>query len=432
MWYLGLLFIFLSTITAKQPNILLILTDDMGNTDASFNFRITNANKTKNNESPPILTPHIDYLAESGIVFTNHHTHFLCGPSRSALLTSRFSYKIGNPFAHETEGHLLPHYKTFVHELLARGYRNHLIGKYGIDQQGRTYDAINEKYIPEPTYNDTLGPLSRGYNTFYGLYSSSHNHFTKRVLGVNIDWHKFNETHLLEAPHTLDEEIHLSSTHIFTRETINAIKQDTNNNQPWFVHLSFTMPHEPMQVDQKYIDEFAHCNKIKGWKRRIYCGMIACVDEGIGNITQYLKSNNLLENTIIIFFSDNGGLPSAGGFNYPFRGMKLSSFEGGVKTVSFVNAPNIFTNTSGMIFNNNIHVVDWGITLLSIIDTAMNKKQSVHNIMGNDIDGWDYSQTLKTFNQASNSKHLLNRNEFIVEARWNMNMTVYRYNEYKL
>eukprot|EP01084_Bolivina_argentea_P084560 152878_1 len=78
----------------KIPNILLILTDDMGNSDASFNFRITNADKIKNNKLPPILTPNIDYLAENGIIFKNHYTNCLCGPSRSALLSSRFAYKI--------------------------------------------------------------------------------------------------------------------------------------------------------------------------------------------------------------------------------------------------------------------------------------------------------------------------------------------------
>eukprot|EP01084_Bolivina_argentea_P009835 18348_1 len=190
------------------------------------------------------------------------------------------------------------------------------------------------------------------------------------------------------------------------------------------------MPHDPMLVDNKYINDFTHCKKIKSWRRRVYCGMVTCVDEGIGNITSYLKNNNLLQDTLIIFSSDNGGFANVGGFNYPSRGMKISPYEGGVKTVSFIFGPNIFIYTSGMIFDGNIHLVDWGPTILSIVDSTMNKQNSFHDIMGNDIDGWDYSDTLKNFHDKT--FETLSRNEFIVEARWWNNMTVYRYNEFKL
>ena len=131
---------------------------------------------------------------------------------------------------------------TFAHELQSRGYRNHFIGKYGIDNQNRTYDfELNRFLPPTSSMSNKLGPLSRGFNTFYGLYNSGHNHFTKQVIGIVLDWHSFNETHLLEAPDSLDPEVDKSSTHIFTRETIKAIEQDTKNNQPWFIHLSYSM-----------------------------------------------------------------------------------------------------------------------------------------------------------------------------------------------
>ena len=86
--------IFLSISSAKEiksPNILLILLDDLGNADASFNFKLTNPSLT-----PPILTPNIDYFAENGIIFTNHYTQSMCGPSRCALITSRFAYRLGS------------------------------------------------------------------------------------------------------------------------------------------------------------------------------------------------------------------------------------------------------------------------------------------------------------------------------------------------
>ena len=74
----------------------------------------------------------------------------------------------------------------------------------------------------------------------------------------------------LEAPDTLERETTTSSTHIFTRETINA------EEAGWFIHLSYTMPHDPMQVDEEYINDYPHCSKMLGWRCRIYCGMITC------------------------------------------------------------------------------------------------------------------------------------------------------------
>eukprot|EP01083_Nonionella_stella_P066557 175345_1 len=426
---LFLLFLYIPTLICKNNeapiNVLLVLVDDMGSADASFNHRLNNP---KTNQAP-ILTPHIDYLANNGIILANHYTNMICGPTRSALITSRFAYKIGNPFSIQGQGHIHPKYHTFAHELQSRGYRNHFIGKYGIDEQDRHWDhRLGQWMPPVSSMSNTLGPLSRGFDTFYGLYNSGHNHFTKKVIGIALDWHKFNETHLLEAPHTLDPEVDVSSTHLFTRETIQAIQHDTDNKRPWFIHLSYTMPHDPMMVDDKYITDFQHCAKIKSWRRRVYCGMVTSVDEGIGNITRHLQDNNLLENTVIIFSSDNGGFPNVGGFNYPDRGMKISPYEGGVKTLAFVYNKRIFPNTSGLIFKNNIHVVDYGPTLLGVVDAAMGK--AMKHDMG-DIDGWDYSETLKHFNDHTN-RDLLNRNEFVVEARWWNNMTVYRYNQYKL
>eukprot|EP01083_Nonionella_stella_P266521 901492_1 len=86
---------------AKLPNIIFILTDDMGNADASFNFKITNPDKA---DSPPIITPNLDLLAENGIIMSHHYSHHVCGPSRCALITSRLSHNLGNPFPMMTGG----------------------------------------------------------------------------------------------------------------------------------------------------------------------------------------------------------------------------------------------------------------------------------------------------------------------------------------
>ena len=129
----------------------------------------------------------------------------------------------------------------------------------------------------------------------------------------HLDWHSLNETHYLDADDPNDdfsEEPELSSTHIMTREVIKRMEQhlnmDTDEKQPWFIHLSYTMPHDPLQVDDKYIDPvlYPKCAEKPNHRRKMYCGMVACVDEGIGNITTFMRHNGLLQNTIIIFSSD--------------------------------------------------------------------------------------------------------------------------------
>merc|ERR1719334_216153 len=222
-------------LTADPPNILLILLDDLGNADASFNFKLTHSN----HPNPPIPTPNIDEIAENGIIFSNHYTQTVCGPSRCALLTSRFSFRLGNPFPMITgndpsdpqsigAGDLGPEWRTFVHELSSRGYRNHLIGKYGVDNHNRSYvdGGWRPRIEPKTTKPEdhSLGPLSRGFDTFYGLYGSVHNHFSKvSDYRGHLDWHCFNESHIIEAPE-LDPEPTVSSTHIFTRETIRRMR----------------------------------------------------------------------------------------------------------------------------------------------------------------------------------------------------------------
>ena len=295
--------------SGKQPNILLILVDDLGNADASFNYRITHSSGDEPvSNGPPILTPNLDHLAENGIIFSNHYTHHLCALTRSALITSRYAHRLGNPFPSITDlkmgGDLRSGYVTFAHELQSRGYTNHFIGKYGIDNHNRKWDFSNNKWYPSINIanvsKDGLGPIARGFDSFYGIYGSAHDHYKKTING-RVDWHLFNKTHCLDGPNELDPEIDTMSTDIFVRETLNVIKQSTqskNDDQqhPWFIHLSFTAPHDPLMVDPVYISKkYQFCHNKPHHRRKLFCGMVVNVDEGIGKIVKLLKDKNILE-----------------------------------------------------------------------------------------------------------------------------------------
>lgn len=114
---------------SKQPNIVFFLIDDAGISDMSFSSKTWNPN-----DKPAFETPNIDNLAKDGQILTKYYTHFVCGPTRSALLTGRSANSLGNPFAMaDSAGSLDPKYDTIADSLKTRGYSTHVIGKWGVD-----------------------------------------------------------------------------------------------------------------------------------------------------------------------------------------------------------------------------------------------------------------------------------------------------------
>jgi len=123
------------------------------------------------------------------------------------------------------------------------------------------------------------------------------------------------------------------STHLFTGVIKDIITNHSIDNGPFFIYAAYQSVHAPLEAPQKYIDE---CNSISYDYRRTFCGMLRAADEGIVNITKLLKERNLLNDTIIIFTTDNGGQTHQGSRNWPLRGNKGTVFEGGVRGTAFV------------------------------------------------------------------------------------------------
>eukprot|EP01126_Amoeba_proteus_P038744 TRINITY_DN4052_c0_g2_i1.p1 TRINITY_DN4052_c0_g2~~TRINITY_DN4052_c0_g2_i1.p1 ORF type:complete len:616 (+),score=84.75 TRINITY_DN4052_c0_g2_i1:99-1946(+) len=376
----------LSSVSSSPPSILFILVDDLGVADLSYSHNLLNSNSTA-----PLQTPNIDKLAQ--LKFTRYYTHSICGPSRAALLTGKPAWNLGNPFPMPKGGGLSPLENTFADELKARKYSTHIVGKWGVDYP-----------LPDPSEPNTLSPnglgprpedgftpLNRGFDTFLGLYGSGHDHFTKQVVTkYSIDWHFHNQTHQLDYPH-LDIEPTEYSTHIFVREAKRIISK-WKSDQPSLLLLSFTAPHDPLQVPPKYISENSSCAGISNWRRRYFCGMVAAIDEGVGELVETLKRNEMLQHTLIVFTSDNGGAPSVGGFNYPYRGQKSTCFEGGIHVPALLHAP-IWLGNSSRMYSNLMHVSDWAPTILGIVDKVSGKFPS-HEILGT-IYGVDHSDAFQ-------------------------------------
>lgn len=352
------------TATERPPNIIFFMPDDLGASDVSF-FKPFHYSK-QFGESP-VKTPNIDDLANEGLIFTKHYTDSICGPSRSALLTSRSAWSMGYPFAMPGEwGSLNDSYATFPQKLKEKGYKTSIFGKWGIDFAGMNCTKRNDKTKPFGWYENTnvsgrkFGPRERGFDRFIGGLLSGQDFWTRESDLCPGDWHLYNETHTLHFPHAPDRKLY--STHETTLDTIEFIND--YKDVPFFTWVTYYAPHNPQQAPEFYANSET-CKNIPSYKRRYYCGQVMTVDESIKNITAELRRLNLLEDTIIVFSSDNGGMPQMGGFNYPYKGTKGQGYEGGMRTPAFIYSPKYIPKG---VYNDYFTLFDWGPTLLSLID----------------------------------------------------------------
>ncbi|MBF0199046.1 MAG: sulfatase-like hydrolase/transferase [Planctomycetes bacterium] len=295
----------------SKPNLLVIMCDDLGYADVSFNVQ--------DGVEAAIPTPNIDSIAKSGAKCTSAYvTYPACGPSRAGFMAGRYQDRFGfcgNPtydIHDETVGFSLEE-KTLAEALRPVGYYNGIIGKWHLG-------AVKDK----------LHPLARGFDEFYGHLNGGHRYFPKDLkikdpysaptsAEAYKTWLLHNHKAVLPSKYLTDE---------FTDQAISFVTR--NKEKPFFLFLSYNAPHAPLQAPQEYIDRFSH---VKDKDRRVYSAMVSNVDDNVGRLLNTLSEKNLDENTLIFFLSDNGGKvkkkPTAN--NGPLRGGKSNPWEGGIR-----------------------------------------------------------------------------------------------------
>ena len=287
-----------TSLKANPPNIILILADDMGYGDLGFTG------------SEHLRTPHLDALAESGVFCEQGYVcSSVCSPSRAGLLTGRDPRRFGyqgnlnkSDSSYPTRPELLglpPGELTLGDHLKNAGYATALIGKW--------HQGIGEGFHPN----------ERGFDYFCGILGGSHSYFPTRG------------RHSIERNGTpVTEFSNDYLTDFFTDESLSWMKQQTAAKKHWFVFLSYNAPHGPMHATDEDISLFEN---IKDEKRRIYAAMMWALDRGVGQIRDWLSDCGELENTLIVFFSDNGGPPNNASWNGVFSGGKGCLKEGGIR-----------------------------------------------------------------------------------------------------
>ena len=354
---------------AKPPNVVILFTDDQGTIDANCYG------------SKDLITPNIDKLAATGVLFTQAYAHTVCCPARAALMTGRHPQRGG--VWNWTQGdmnaakgiNMALEEVTLAEALKPAGYKTALFGKWHLGAH-RDY-----------------GPKKQGFDEFFGIrdgFIDNYNHYFLHGTG-------FHDLYEGTNPIKADGQYFPD---LMVKRSLNFI--DQNKDKPFFLYVPFNIPHYPEQSLKKH--ELLY-KDMKDPARRSYGAIVTTTDYYIGKIIDKIEEHNLRDNTIIIFMSDNGhseetgnkirvdnhksGYPkghfygaTGGGSTGKWIGRKGNFLEGGIRVPAIISYPSKLPQ--GAIRNQIITAMDWFPTVLDLCDIkqkANSPKLDGHNIV---------------------------------------------------
>jgi arylsulfatase B len=325
---------------AERPNVIVIVADDLGWADVGYH-------------GGNIDTPSLDRLAEQGVQLNRFYTTPICSPTRAALMTGRDPMRLGVAY-----GVIMPWdnigvnpAEHFMPESFgAAGYQTAMVGKWHLGHAQMTYH-----------------PNERGFEHFYGHLHTEVGFYPPFA---NVGGKDFQINGV-----TADDEGY--ETYLLADEVSRYIRE-RDTQKPFFIYMPFIAPHTPLdapaELQEKYKDidtdlPPARSNQTDSTRRiskmlmresarPMYAAVVDGMDQAIGQVLNTLDEEGLSDNTIVLFFSDNGGAAYSygGADNAPLRGGKGETFEGGIRVVSLMRWPEILQG--GLLFDQVMTVMD--------------------------------------------------------------------------
>ncbi len=334
---------------AQRPNIIFIVADDLGFADLGcYGGRAAQFGE---------VSPVLDQLAANGLKFTQGYANSpVCSPTRFALMTARYQYRLRGaaeePINSKSRGSttlgLPPEHPTLPSLLRESGYRTALIGKWHLG------------------YPPAFGPLRSGYEEFFGPMSGGVDYFTHCAFtGAHDLWrgHEGIEQEHAEPGYLTD----LISAHAL--DYVQRMAAGARSGTPFFLSLHYTAPHWPWETrDDAALapgisDSITH---LQGGNIHTYQRMIHHMDEGIGKLLEALRAHGLIDNTLLVFTSDNGGERFSD--NWPLVGGKMDLTEGGIRVPWIAHWPAVIA--PGRCSEQPCMTMDWSATLLEAAGVA--------------------------------------------------------------
>ncbi len=316
-YFLALLLALASILEAKQPNVIIFLVDDLGWADTSL-------------RGAPIDTPNIDSIFKEGVDLQRFYATPICSPTRAALMTGRDPMKLGVSYAV-----IMPWMNNGIHPeeifmpqaFQAAGYQTAIVGKWHLGHSQAVFH-----------------PNQRGFDNFYGHLHTEVGYFSPFA---NLGGTDFQRNGV-----TIDDEGY--ETFLLADEAERWIK-NRDSEKPFFLYMPFIAPHSPLEAPEEYVTKYANLEDTRELTRSesidrtrrmnpapsarpLYAAVVDALDVAIGKVLETLKDEGIEEDTIILFSSDNGGAAYAGGGadNYPLRGGKGTTYEGGIRVIAAI------------------------------------------------------------------------------------------------